>query len=70
MTTTAHLTKRERQILQLASEGLSNGEIAARLRLDRSTVASYFGRIYDRLGIRQSRAQAIYLYLRGYKNAA
>jgi len=67
----AHLTARQRQVLQLASEGLSNEEIAARIGLtDRHAVSSVFETVYRKLGVRQAREQAILIYLRGYDRAA
>lgn len=64
-----YLTRRERDVLELAAEGLKNNEIAERLDLDTSSVASYFTRIYEHLNIRQARAQAIWVYLRGWRDA-
>ena len=62
----AALTPREREILQLASEGYENDQIAEHLGLSRSSLSSYFTRIYEKLGVRQARQQAILRYLQGY----
>ena len=53
-----HLTKREREILGLIANGLSNQEIAAQLFLTLDTVKWYNSQIYQKLGVR-SRIQAV-----------
>jgi two-component system response regulator DesR len=45
------LTSRERQIVRLAMDGLSNKEIGARLGTSPKTVESHLSAIYDRFGI-------------------
>lgn len=52
------LTDRERQILGLLVEGLSNHEMAAQLYLTNNTIKWYNRQIYAKLGV-NSRAQAI-----------
>jgi len=52
------LSKREREILQLVSEGRSNREIARYLVIAISTVKSHLNTIYSKLQV-QSRTQAI-----------
>jgi LuxR family maltose regulon positive regulatory protein len=52
------LTKREREVLQLISEGLSNREIAGKLVLALNTVKRHTSNIYGKLGV-SSRTQAI-----------
>lgn len=53
----AGLTRREVEVLGLVSEGLSNGEVAARLHLSPRTVGQHLGSIYGKLGV-GSRAAA------------
>lgn len=52
------LSGRERELLQLASEGLTTGEIAKRLYLSPNTVKTYWQRLYEKLGA-GDRASAI-----------
>jgi DNA-binding NarL/FixJ family response regulator len=52
------LTPRERQILEVASEGLTARQIGTRLGLRERTVTTHLSRIYRKLGV-GSRVQAI-----------
>jgi DNA-binding NarL/FixJ family response regulator len=52
------LSEREREVLLLASDGLTASAIAARLDLSVRTVTTHFGRIYSKLGVK-SRMKAI-----------
>jgi DNA-binding CsgD family transcriptional regulator len=52
------LSGREIEVLRLIDQGLSNGEIAARLTLAQSTVKTHINNIYGKLEV-QTRVQAI-----------
>ncbi len=55
---TEDLTERERDVLKLLIEGLSNNEIAERLIISTSTVKYHIGNIYTKLGV-DSRSAAV-----------
>jgi DNA-binding CsgD family transcriptional regulator len=57
------LTGREREILNLLADGLSNKEIAGKLDLSPYTVKNHLARIYGKLRAR-SRTAAVMAYLR------
>ncbi len=52
------LSARERQVLTLMADGLSNGDIADRLHISEKTVRNHASNVFDKLGV-WSRAQAI-----------
>ena len=54
----AHLTARQLEILALIDRGLSNKEIARRLRIELPTVKNHVHNILDKLGVGR-RADAI-----------
>jgi len=54
----AALTVREREVLTLITDGLSNAEIAERLAISGKTVRNHVSNLFDKLGV-WTRAQAI-----------
>ena len=65
--TFALLSPRERGILALLTEGLSNAEIAERLAISEKTIRNYLSNLFDKLGV-WTRAQAIvFAHDRGFK---
>jgi DNA-binding CsgD family transcriptional regulator len=54
----AQLTERERDVLELVAQGLTNREVAARLFISSGTVRTHLEHVYEKLGVR-SRAGAV-----------
>jgi len=52
------MTEREREVLVLIAQGLSNRDIASALHLGEPTVRTHVGRIYTKAAVRD-RAQAV-----------
>ena len=64
LTARIELSQRERQILALASHGLSNADVAATLELSIETIKSHMRRVLGKLGAR-NRCHAVAL---GYEH--
>jgi NarL family two-component system response regulator LiaR len=60
---TPELTEREREVLHLLAEGLSNAQIAERLIVSTATVKYHIGSLFSKLGV-ATRAEAIALAYR------
>ncbi len=59
---TTNLTPREREIVYLVAEGLSNKRIAARLGISIDTVSTHLRRIFAKLGVTSRSAMVAYLF--------
>jgi DNA-binding CsgD family transcriptional regulator len=53
-----HLSRREREVLQLPAQGFSNADIARILFISPATVAKHMEHIFDRTGVRTRSAAA------------
>ena len=56
------LSRREMEILQSLSDGISNKEIAGRLGISHETVRTHLGHIYEKLHV-QGRTEAVKKFL-------
>jgi pimeloyl-ACP methyl ester carboxylesterase/DNA-binding CsgD family transcriptional regulator len=62
------LSRREREVLALITEGLGNAEIAERLSISEKTVRNHVSNLFDKLGV-WTRAQAmVFANDRGFRN--
>lgn len=56
------LTTRERQVLALIGQGLTNGEIAAALVLGEGTVKTHVGHVFAKLQLRDRAAAIVFAF--------
>ncbi len=71
-TSIQQLTRRQREVLELMAQGLSNAEIARRLVLEPKSVENHINAIFNQLGVNQDptghpRVRAVLMYLRLYQ---
>ena len=58
-TASVTLTPREREILALVADGLTNAEIAARLHIGRATVKTHLMHVFEKLGVNDRTAAVV-----------
>lgn len=56
------ISEKEREIMELVAEGLSNKEISARLFLGEGTIRNYISSLLDKLELRDRTQLAVYYY--------
>ncbi|MFB9069592.1 response regulator transcription factor [Pseudofulvimonas gallinarii] len=61
----AALSAREREVLLLMAEGLSNTEIAERLQIGEATVKTHVGNVLGKLGLSDRTQAAVWAWRQG-----
>lgn len=64
--TSAELTRREREVLELVCRGMSDSAIVEKLSLSRNTIRNHVSRIYAKIGVNTRGAAIIWARERGF----
>lgn len=62
------LTKREKDVVELLAQGMSNREISEQLHLSEHTIRNYLQHVFDKLGV-SNRGELLLYCLRGEQSS-